>query len=56
VRIELIEKWSYGVLRESHERLLIVYHLTDYDEAYEAFRKFLWARYSDILLDNSIEF
>jgi len=42
VRIELNEKWSYGVLRESHEGLIIVDHeiLTDNDEANEAFGTF----------------
>ena len=47
MRITVIEKWSYGVLRESNEGLIIVDYekLTDYDEAYEAFRNIFWARY-----------
>jgi len=45
VRITVTEKRSNGVIRESHEGLIIVDHLADYDEGYEAFRNIFWARY-----------
>jgi len=42
-------------LRESHEQVIIVDHLTDYDEVYEALRNVFWDCFLYIVLDNTIK-
>ena len=48
-------EWSYGVFKESHEGLIIIDLLNDYDEAHEAFLNIFWAPNWDILVDRSID-